>query len=78
MGVYVSEVLIGSQAEGAGLGVGDELVTVEGYSVSQATHQEVLALVRNRSEIEITLRCKYLSGLLDSISSPYTPIPLSL
>lgn len=39
--------------------VGDEIVRVDGYTIAEAVHEEVLNLIKGRDEIElkVTSRC---------------------
>ncbi|XP_021341126.1 harmonin-like isoform X3 [Mizuhopecten yessoensis] len=53
IGVFVSHVEAGSQAERQGLRVGDEIVRVNGYTISQAIHEEVLNLIKGRDAVEL-------------------------
>ncbi|XP_033729468.1 harmonin-like [Pecten maximus] len=53
IGVFVSHVDPGSQAERQGLRVGDEIVRVNGYTISQAIHEEVLNLIKGRDAVEL-------------------------
>lgn len=53
IGVFVSHIDPGSQAERQGLRVGDEIVRVNGYTISQAIHEEVLNLIKGRDAVEL-------------------------
>ncbi|XP_041367645.1 harmonin-like [Gigantopelta aegis] len=51
VGVFVSRVESGSQAEKRGLKVGDEIVRVNGFTIAEAIHDDVLNLIKSREEI---------------------------
>ncbi|KAK7098660.1 hypothetical protein V1264_002908 [Littorina saxatilis] len=51
VGVFVSAVEPGSQAEKQGLRVGDEIVRVNGFTIAEAIHDDVLNLIKSREEI---------------------------
>ncbi|XP_060072464.1 membrane-associated guanylate kinase, WW and PDZ domain-containing protein 1-like [Ylistrum balloti] len=53
IGVFVSHIDAGSQAERQGLRVGDEIVRVNGYTISQAIHEEVLNLIKGHDAVEL-------------------------
>ncbi|XP_060568957.1 harmonin-like isoform X4 [Ruditapes philippinarum] len=53
VGIFVSHVEPGSQAEMRGLKMGDEIVRVNGFTIGQAIHEEVLNLIKGRDEIEL-------------------------
>ncbi|ESO97282.1 hypothetical protein LOTGIDRAFT_159301 [Lottia gigantea] len=51
VGVFVSDVKPGSQADKKGLKVGDEIVRVNGFTISEAIHEDVLNLIKSRDII---------------------------
>ncbi|KAL8561933.1 hypothetical protein ACOMHN_001259 [Nucella lapillus] len=51
VGVFVSKVEPGTQAEKQGLKVGDEIVRVNGFTIAEAIHDDVLNLIKSREEI---------------------------
>ncbi|XP_076472086.1 uncharacterized protein LOC143301586 isoform X2 [Babylonia areolata] len=51
VGVFVSKVEPGSQADKQGLKVGDEIVRVNGFTIAEAIHDDVLNLIKSRDEI---------------------------
>ena len=56
VGIYVSAVAPDSLAWRQGLRVGDQLVRINGFTVDQALHEEVLGLVRSRPELVLKVR----------------------
>ncbi|ELU05744.1 hypothetical protein CAPTEDRAFT_223554 [Capitella teleta] len=56
IGVFVSHVVSASQADTQGLAVGDELVRVNGFTIQQAVHQEVLNLIKTQTELLLKVR----------------------
>ncbi|XP_064601201.1 harmonin-like [Liolophura sinensis] len=56
VGIYVSEVDPDSQAYHYGLRVGDEVVRVNGFTIDQAIHEEVLNLIKAKPEIVLKVR----------------------
>ncbi|BFZ04125.1 hypothetical protein BsWGS_07164 [Bradybaena similaris] len=61
IGIFVTEVTPGSQADRQGLRVGDEIVRVNGFTIAEAIHDDVLNLVRSRDEI--VLKVTYIGML---------------
>ncbi|XP_012944569.1 harmonin isoform X2 [Aplysia californica] len=51
VGIFVTDVTPGSQADRQGLTVGDEIVRVNGFTISEAIHDDVLNLIRMREDI---------------------------
>ncbi|XP_071100258.1 harmonin-like isoform X1 [Haliotis cracherodii] len=51
IGVFVSHVDATSQASKRGLKVGDEIVRVNGYTIAEAIHEDVLNLIKSHEEI---------------------------
>ncbi|XP_059164016.1 harmonin-like, partial [Physella acuta] len=51
VGIFVTQVTLGSQAEKQGLRVGDEIVKVNGFNISEAIHEDVLNLIKSKDEI---------------------------
>ena len=46
--------------QGCVLQVGDEIRKLNGFTVSQAIHEEVLNLIRSRSELDLKIRSEYI------------------
>ncbi|XP_052064137.1 harmonin-like isoform X1 [Mytilus californianus] len=53
IGVFVSQITPGSQADIQGLKVGDEIVRVNGFTIAEAIHEEVLNLIKTYNQIEL-------------------------
>uniref|UniRef100_A0A8C4PZE6 Usher syndrome 1C n=1 Tax=Eptatretus burgeri TaxID=7764 RepID=A0A8C4PZE6_EPTBU len=69
-GLFISAVIPGGQAETFGIRVGDEVVRVNGYSVSCCTHGEVLSLMRSRKVLALTLRHIGMLPIKSSLDEP--------
>ncbi|KAJ7422217.1 harmonin [Pitangus sulphuratus] len=55
-GLFISQLVKGGQADNAGLQVGDEVVRINGYSISSCTHEEVINLIRTKKIVSIKVR----------------------
>ncbi|XP_030340006.1 harmonin isoform X1 [Strigops habroptila] len=55
-GLFISQLVKGGQADNVGLQVGDEIVRINGYSISSCTHEEVINLIRTRKIVSIKVR----------------------
>ncbi|NXB02074.1 USH1C protein, partial [Cnemophilus loriae] len=55
-GLFISQLVRGGQADNAGLQVGDEIVRINGYSISSCTHEEVINLIRTKKIVSIKVR----------------------
>ena len=55
-GLFISQLLRGGQADNVGLQVGDEIVRINGYSISSCTHEEVINLIRTKKIVSIKVR----------------------
>ncbi|XP_071452653.1 uncharacterized protein [Hetaerina americana] len=69
-GFFVSEV--GSDARSAGLRVGDQIVRINGYSVEQAIHQEVLKLIQDSNHLNLKVRSVGMIPVKDHRCDPLT------
>ncbi|XP_046573811.1 LOW QUALITY PROTEIN: harmonin-like [Haliotis rubra] len=67
VGVFVSHVDPTSQASKRGLKAGDEIVRVNGYTIAEAIHEDVLNLIKSREEI--VLKVTHI-GMLPVKNSP--------
>lgn len=70
-GLFISHLIKGGQADSVGLQVGDEIVRINGYSISSCTHEEVINLIRTKKTVSIKVR--YI-GLIPVKSSPDEPL----
>uniref|UniRef100_A0A8C7E4I4 USH1 protein network component harmonin n=1 Tax=Naja naja TaxID=35670 RepID=A0A8C7E4I4_NAJNA len=55
-GLFISQLIKGGQADNVGLQVGDEIVRINGYSISSCTHEEVINLIRTKKTVSIKVR----------------------
>ncbi|XP_074399465.1 harmonin isoform X3 [Zonotrichia albicollis] len=70
-GLFISQLVKGGQADNAGLQVGDEIVRINGYSISSCTHEEVINLIRTKKVVSIKVRHV---GMIPVKSSPDEPL----
>ncbi|XP_041490597.1 harmonin isoform X1 [Microtus oregoni] len=70
-GLFISHLIKGGQADSVGLQVGDEIVRINGYSISSCTHEEVINLIRTKKTVSIKVRH---IGLIPVKSSPEEPL----
>ncbi|XP_030755760.1 uncharacterized protein LOC115882066 isoform X2 [Sitophilus oryzae] len=55
-GIFVSYVEIGSEAYNQGLRVGDQIIRINGFTVDDAVHKEVLQLISNHTHVTLKVR----------------------
>nr|XP_006819180.1 PREDICTED: harmonin-like [Saccoglossus kowalevskii] len=72
VGIFVSEVVADSQASNKGLKVGDQLVRVNGFNISQATHDEVLALVNSKRIVTLKVKTVGMIPIKNNKNDPVT------
>uniref|UniRef100_A0A8C5P5C3 USH1 protein network component harmonin n=1 Tax=Jaculus jaculus TaxID=51337 RepID=A0A8C5P5C3_JACJA len=70
-GLFISHLIKGGQADSVGLQVGDEIVRINGYSISSCTHEEVINLIRTKKTVSIKVRH---IGLIPVKNSPDEPL----
>ncbi|XP_008937096.1 PREDICTED: harmonin, partial [Merops nubicus] len=70
-GLFISQLVKGGQADNVGLQVGDEIVHINGYSISSCTHEEVINLIRTKKIVSIKVRHV---GMIPVKSSPNEPL----
>ncbi|KAK3604337.1 hypothetical protein CHS0354_038675 [Potamilus streckersoni] len=71
IGVFVSLVETGSQAEQQGLRVGDEIKRVNGFTIAEAIHEEVLNLIKGKDVLELKVNNM---GMLPIKGNPNDPV----
>nr|XP_056706947.1 harmonin [Euleptes europaea] len=70
-GLFISQLVKGGQADSVGLQIGDEIVRINGYSISSCTHEEVINLIRTKKIVSIKVRHV---GMIPVKSSPDAPL----
>ncbi|KAG2462555.1 USH1C protein, partial [Polypterus senegalus] len=55
-GLFISQIVKDGQADNVGLQVGDEIVRINGYSISSCIHEEVVNLIRTKKTVSLKVR----------------------
>ncbi|KAK1161662.1 harmonin-like isoform X2 [Acipenser oxyrinchus oxyrinchus] len=55
-GLFISQIVKDGQASNIGLQVGDEIVRINGYSISSCIHEEVINLIRMKKTVSLKVR----------------------
>uniref|UniRef100_A0A3Q4H7F4 Usher syndrome 1C n=1 Tax=Neolamprologus brichardi TaxID=32507 RepID=A0A3Q4H7F4_NEOBR len=55
-GLYISQIIKDGQADNVGLQVGDEIVRINGYSISSCIHEEVISLIKTKNVVSLKVR----------------------
>ncbi|XP_041795440.1 harmonin isoform X1 [Chelmon rostratus] len=55
-GLYISQIVKDGQAQNVGLQVGDEIVRINGYSISSCIHEEVISLIKTKKIVSLKVR----------------------
>ncbi|XP_047248554.1 harmonin isoform X3 [Girardinichthys multiradiatus] len=55
-GLYISQIVKDGQAYNVGLQVGDEIVRINGYSISSCIHEEVISLIKTKKIVSLKVR----------------------
>ncbi|XP_024137115.1 harmonin isoform X2 [Oryzias melastigma] len=55
-GLYISQIVKDGQADNVGLQVGDEIVRINGYSISSCIHEEVISLIKTTKTVSLKVR----------------------
>uniref|UniRef100_A0A8C3GCJ6 Harmonin n=1 Tax=Cyclopterus lumpus TaxID=8103 RepID=A0A8C3GCJ6_CYCLU len=55
-GLYISQMVKDGQAGNVGLQVGDEIVRINGYSISSCIHEEVISLIKTKKIVSFKVR----------------------
>uniref|UniRef100_A0A0B7BBV1 PDZ domain-containing protein n=1 Tax=Arion vulgaris TaxID=1028688 RepID=A0A0B7BBV1_9EUPU len=72
VGIFVTEVAPGSQAYRQGLRVGDEVVRVNGFTISEAIHEDVLNLIKSKDDIVLKVTYIGMLPVKDHANEPVT------
>ncbi|XP_075894132.1 harmonin isoform X1 [Nelusetta ayraudi] len=70
-GLYISQIVKDSQAWNVGLQVGDEIVRINGYSISSCIHEEVINLIKTKKIVSLKVRHV---GMIPAKSSSDEPL----
>ncbi|XP_062857526.1 harmonin [Trichomycterus rosablanca] len=70
-GLFISQIIKDGQAGNVGLQVGDEIVRINGYSISSCIHEEVINLIKTKKIV--SLKVRYV-GMIPVKSSPNEPL----
>ncbi|XP_058502316.1 harmonin isoform X2 [Solea solea] len=70
-GLYISQIVKDGQAANVGLQVGDEIVRINGYSISSCIHEEVISLIKTKKTVSLKVRHV---GLIPAKSSSDEPL----
>uniref|UniRef100_A0A8C9WCK2 Harmonin n=1 Tax=Scleropages formosus TaxID=113540 RepID=A0A8C9WCK2_SCLFO len=57
-GLFISQIIKDGQADSVGLQIGDEIVRINGYSISSCIHEEVINLIRTKKTVSLKVRRK--------------------
>ncbi|PNF22296.1 hypothetical protein B7P43_G02935, partial [Cryptotermes secundus] len=71
-GFFVSAVEQGSEAHCQGLKIGDQIMRINGYSVVDAVHREVLSYIKNQNHLELRVRTVGMIPVKDKRTDPLT------
>ncbi|XP_031421294.1 harmonin isoform X2 [Clupea harengus] len=55
-GLFISQIMKDGQAESVGLQVGDEIVRINGYSISSCIHEEIISLIKTKKIVSLKVR----------------------
>ncbi|XP_035520217.1 harmonin isoform X1 [Morone saxatilis] len=55
-GLYISQIVKDGQAGNVGLQIGDEIVRINGYSISSCIHEEVISLIKTKKIVSLKVR----------------------
>ncbi|XP_043981526.1 harmonin-like isoform X2 [Gambusia affinis] len=70
-GLYISQIVKDGQAYNVGLQVGDEIVRINGYSISSCIHEEVIGLIKTKKIVSLKVRHV---GMIPAKSSSDEPL----
>ncbi|KAM9529511.1 harmonin-like [Salvelinus alpinus] len=55
-GLFISQIVKDGQAGNSGLQMGDEIVRINGYSISSCVHEEVINLIKTKKTVSLKVR----------------------
>ncbi|XP_041965092.1 harmonin [Alosa sapidissima] len=55
-GLFISQIMKDGQAESVGLQIGDEIVRINGYSISSCIHEEIISLIKTKKIVSLKVR----------------------
>ncbi|XP_051546154.1 harmonin-like isoform X2 [Myxocyprinus asiaticus] len=70
-GLFISQIVKDGQAGNVGLQVGDEIVRINGYSISSCIHEEVINLIKTKKIVSLKVRHV---GMIPAKSSTDDPL----
>ncbi|XP_035251929.1 harmonin [Anguilla anguilla] len=70
-GLFISQIVKDGQAANVGLQVGDEIMRINGYSISSCIHEEVISLIRTKKTVSLKVRHV---GMIPAKSSSEDPL----
>ncbi|XP_061078846.1 harmonin isoform X1 [Conger conger] len=70
-GLFISQIVKDGQAANVGLQVGDEIMRINGYSISSCIHEEVISLIRTKKTVSVKVRHV---GMIPAKSSSEDPL----
>ncbi|XP_026095114.1 harmonin-like isoform X4 [Carassius auratus] len=69
-GLFISQIVKDGQAGNVGLQVGDEIVRINGYSISSCIHEEVISLIKTKKTVSLKVRHVGMIPLKSSSEEP--------
>ncbi|KAK2834356.1 hypothetical protein Q7C36_015057 [Tachysurus vachellii] len=70
-GLFISQIVKDGQAGNVGLQVGDEIVRINGYSISSCIHEEIISLIKTKKTVSLKVRHV---GMIPVKRSPDEPL----
>ncbi|XP_021454443.2 harmonin [Oncorhynchus mykiss] len=69
-GLFISQIVKDGQAGNSGLQMGDEIVRINGYSISSCIHEEVINLIKTKKTVSLKVRQVGLIPVKSSTEEP--------
>ncbi|XP_030222962.1 harmonin [Gadus morhua] len=69
-GLFISQIVKDGQAGNVGLQIGDEIVRINGYSISSCIHEEVINLIKTKKTVSLKVRHVGMIPLKGSSAEP--------